>query len=91
MKAAVKEDTYQRLVDLFGAEFEMPPKEKFDKGDRTEYRCPYNPKCPTGAKCFIVATPEPLHRMDVLNVYCRLIGKKIPVYAGAAADRAPER
>ena len=88
----MKEDiTYQQLVDLFGAEYEMPPKEEFDKGDVTEYRCPYNPKCPTGAKCFIVATPEPLHRMDILNVYCRYIRKKIPVYAGAAADKATEK
>ncbi len=88
----MNEDTaYQRLIEMFGAEYEMPSKEDFDKGDRTEYRCPYNPKCPTGAKCFIVATPEPLHRMDVLNVYCRLIGKKIPVYAEAAAQRAAGR
>ena len=83
--------TYQRLVEMFGAEYKMPPEEDYDKGDETEYRCPYNPKCPTGSKCFIVATPEPLHKNDVLNVYCRLLGKKIPVYAEAAADRTAKR
>ena len=80
--------TYQDLIGMFGSEYEMPPEADFEKGDENEYRCPYIPSCPTGAKCFAVATPEPLQEKDVLNVNCRLFGnRKIPIYAGKAQRR----
>lgn len=77
--------TYKDLQAMFGAFYQMPSETSM-KGDVIEYRCPYIPKCPAGAKCFAVATPEPLQDNDVLNVACRLCGnKKIPVYARDAA------
>ena len=80
--------TYQDLIGMFGSKYEMPPAADFEKGDENEYRCPYIPSCPAGAKCFVVATPEPLQEKDVLNVKCRLYGnRKIPVYAGKAVRR----
>jgi len=81
------ETTYQDLIGMFGSDYEMPPEADFTKGDEYEYRCSYFPKCPTGAKCFVVSTPEPLQEKDVLNVSCRLMGKKIPVYAGKTIRR----
>ena len=81
-------DTYQDLIGMFGSEYEMPPEAVFEKGDENEYRCPYIPSCPTGANCFVVATPEPLREKDVLNVKCRLYGnRKIPIYAGKAVNK----
>lgn len=73
---------------MFGSEYEMPPEEDFEKGDKIEYRCPYSSKCPAGARCFSVATPKPLQASDILNVKCRLFGsRKIPFYAGQAVKK----
>ena len=83
MKAEVT--TYEDLIGMFGSKYEMPPLVDFEKGDENEYRCPYIPSCPTGAKCFAVATPEPLQENVVLNITCRLCGnRKIPIYARKA-------
>ena len=80
--------TYKDLLRMFGSEYEMPPEVDFKKGDEIEYRCPYNSKCPAGANCFVIATPEPLQEREILNVKCRLCGnQKIPVYAGLAERR----
>lgn len=77
--------TYQDLIGMFGSEYEMPPVADFEKGDKNEYRCPYISRCPAGANCFAVATPEPLQEKEILNVTCRLCGnRKIPIYAGKA-------
>lgn len=82
------ETTYQDLVGMFGSDYEMPPEADFEKGDEIEYRCPYIPKCPAKANCFVVGTPKPLQEKEVLNIKCRLCGnRKIPVYAGSAARR----
>ena len=80
-----KYTTYQDLIGLFGSKYEMPPESDYDNGDENEYRCPYTPSCPSGAQCFVVATPKPLQEKDVLNVKCRLLGnRKIPIFAGKA-------
>lgn len=77
--------TYQELLDMFGPFYQMPAEEAM-KGDVVEYRCPYTPKCPARANCFVAATSKPLQDGDILNVKCRLCGnKKIPVFAKAAA------
>lgn len=62
----------------------MPPESCVDT-EEIEYRCPYREICEAKANCFVVATPQPLQKSDILNVRCRLRGgKKIPVYAYVA-------
>jgi hypothetical protein len=83
MPIVTEQKTYKDLQRMFGHKYRMPP-ETAMKGDVIEYRCPYIPMCPAGAKCFVAATPEPLQENDILNVKCRLCGnKKIPIYAVA--------
>ncbi len=78
------EYSYQDLKNMFGPYYIMPP-ESLLRETEIEYRCPYSPKCPAGANCFVTATPEPLQSKDVLNVKCRLLGnRKIPIYAKEA-------
>ena len=43
---------------MFGPYYPMPS-EAYMKGDVIEYRCPYIPKCPAGAKCFATAKKQP--------------------------------
>lgn len=69
---------------MFGHDYHMPPESEYLKQEEVEYRCPYIERCPAGAKCFATATSEPLHEDSILNVKCRLINKKIPVYAAYA-------
>lgn len=78
--------TYKELQSMFSPYYSMPS-ETYMKGDVIEYRCPYIPKCPAGARCFAIATPEPLQAGDILYVKCRLCGNsKIPIYARCAAN-----
>lgn len=80
--------TYKDLLKMFGSDYEMPPETEYYKYNEIEYRCPYIPKCPTGAKCFSVATPKLLDERDVLYVKCRLCGnRKIPFYAGQSVNK----
>lgn len=75
---------YQDLVAMFGQDYPMPPESEYLKQEEVEYRCPYIERCPAGAKCFATAASEPLQQDSILNVKCRLINKKIPIYAAYA-------
>ena len=81
---AIKEKkTYHELQIMFGEYYAMPPETLLEMSE-IEYRCPYRRLCPTGANCFVVATPAPLEDKDILYIRCRLAGQKIPIYANVA-------
>ena len=76
-----KKYSYKDLMGMFGSKYNIPPLEDYRTKDEVVYRCPYMSDCPGKYKCVVAVSTKPIEDTLEFNVFCRLCGEKIPIYA----------